>query len=51
MAAEAILEEGGLGKMQFSKELPTSTGRRLVVEWAPVSKDGARVTEKEGSSC
>ena len=44
------MEEEGLGKVQFSRELSAPTGRRLVVEWVPVSKDGARVAGKGGSS-
>ena len=54
IVAEVSLEEDGLGNVQFSRNLKpsTSAGRRLVVEWVSVSKDGARVTGhgKGGSS-
>ena len=51
IVAEVTLEEEGLGDVQFkfSKELSASTGRRLVVEWVRVSKDGAGIARKGGS--
>ena len=34
--------------MRFFRELPTSSGWRLVVEWISTSEGGARVTGKGG---
>ena len=50
IVAEVTLEDEGLGNVQFSKELSASAGRRLIVEWVRVSKDGASVSGKGGSS-
>ena len=40
------MEEEDLGNVQFSRVLSTSTGRRLVVEWVPVSKNGVGYWER-----
>lgn len=42
IVAAVTLEEEGLGNVQSSRELSASAGQRIVVEWVPVSKDGAR---------